>query len=178
MRRPVSVQLTLRVPPALNRQLHREAQRRGLPPADLIRTCLAIGLDQLAERPSATPSIAWESAMRTVSALLARGGATAYRTALLRRAAGLSVDRWSALDAWFEDRVRATPTRSARVLAKEALVYFGVPGRVLPSLVRLAQRVRHRCYMRAKRTPPPDPYRRSGGGSGGQLDCSSTRHAQ
>jgi hypothetical protein len=93
----------------------------------------------------------WEEVTRQVHALIRKGGATAYRAALIRRLVGLSVDRWEVVDQWFEERAAHAPAGSARLLAKEALVYFGLPAKVLPTLITLAQRVRHRLYMRALR---------------------------
>lgn len=152
-RRARSIRLTLRIPAKAAARLNRLAAQRGLPSADLARACLMTGLEQLAETPaeSADPSLRWETLTRQVGPLLRTAGQTAYRTVLLRRLAGLSVDRWTAVDYWLEQRAGEAPTRSARLLAKEALVRFELPAKVLPALVVLAQRVRHRLYMRTLR---------------------------
>lgn len=157
-RRARSIRLTLRIPAKAAARLNRLAAQRGLPSADLARACLLAGLQQLAETPAAPAdsSLRWEDLARHVSALLRARGQTYYRTALLRRLAGLSVDRWTAVDQWLEERATGEPARSARLLAKEALVRFGLPARILPALVALAQRVRHRLYMRALRRPAAD----------------------
>lgn len=151
--RPRRVRLTLRISIPVYRRLVRLSAQRGVRAADLARACLLDGLRQLGGlgRSSSGREHDWETVSRQIASLLREPGSAGYRTALLRRLAGLSVDRWEAIDAWLEERAAAAPTRSARLLAKEALVRFGLPAKLLPSLVALAQRVRHRLYMRALR---------------------------
>lgn len=146
---------TLRVTGPVYTKLAQLAAQRGIPTADLARTCLLSGLDQLAHGhlPQRKDELRWEQATQEIATLLRQKGQAGYRTALLRRLAGLSVDRWEELDAWMEERAAGAPTRSAPLLAKEALVRFGLPAKIMPALVAVAQRVRHRLYMRAARQP-------------------------
>jgi hypothetical protein len=194
-RAPRAIRLTLRIAPAVHRALRRAAARRGIPDADLARACLEHGLTHFTDQaPPRALAARWDLASSQIHQLLRRPGQSGWRTALLRRLAGLSVDRWDAVDAWMEERAGAAPTHSARRLATEALVYFGLSAKVRPALVALAQRVRHRLYMRAARdaasVASPDETDagsaraprvsrpRSGGGIGGGSAEASGSHAQ
>jgi hypothetical protein len=155
--RPVKVRLTIRITPRVYTRLARLAAQRGVPAAELARACLLDGLHQLSRGTGGAlgEERRWEQLSQTVARLLREPGSAGYRTALIRRLAGLSVDRWEAIDQWVEERAAGAPTRSARLLAKEAVVRFGLPAKILPSVVALAQRVRHRLYMRALREQSP-----------------------
>ncbi|WP_447973928.1 hypothetical protein [Nitrospira sp. Kam-Ns4a] len=82
----------------------------------------------------------------------------ATRQRWLRRFAGLSVSQQTRVEAWVEARLTASASRprSARRLAIDALSVFGLPQVILPALIRLVQRVRHRLVMRRVRAHAGD----------------------
>lgn len=149
MNRPASSRITLRIPVQLHRHLARLAGKKGVRVADVARACLLDGLEQLEGRRvrDVDAPLQWEHLTRKVEHLLRTSNPTGYRTALIRRLAGLSVERWEMIDHWMEERLTKAQV-SAAIAAKESLVYFRLPAKILPALTVLAQRVKHRLYVR------------------------------
>lgn len=59
--------------------------------------------------------------------------------------------RWQKIDRWMESRFKKNLDWTPRKMATTSIHYLRINSRMLPLLIKIAQRVKGRVYMRAKR---------------------------
>lgn len=61
--------------------------------------------------------------------------------------------KWQKIERWMEGQFRRDIVRTPRMVASMAVNYFRINSKMMPFLIKMAQRVKHRIRMRVRNHP-------------------------